>query len=118
MWLLTMHVDDAGGAKTVKDLMSPLEDTMEVLGIPHQEQRDGKGRKGAEPEQDEHDLSRLPGRDVTDQAHASETLSNLRAQFQNVSSLLRDSHACSWVSHPRFCRGSQGLVECQLVPWH
>ena len=90
--------------KTVNSLMSRLEGTMEVLGVPSDKPQDLKDMNGAEPEQKEHDLSRLPGHELADQAHASETLSNLRAQFQNVSSLLRDSHACSWVSHARLHR--------------
>ena len=107
-----------GWAKTVDNLMSRFEDTMKVLGIPSRELRDKEDPKISEPEQEERAPGGLPGRDLTDQAHASETLSKLRAQFQDVSCLLHESHPCSWVDHPRFCRGSQGLVECQVLPCH
>ena len=81
-----------GWAKTVNNLMGRLEDTMQVLGIPDHEPQDPEVPKRSEPEQDQHDLNGLPGHDLIGQArtrfkrvHASETLSKLRAQFQNVS---------------------------------
>ncbi len=95
-----------GWAQTVNNLMSRFEDTMEVLGIPNHEPRTGEDSKGPEPEQNGHDvdLVGLPGRQVTDQARASETLSKIRAHFQNVSCLLHESHGCSWGSHTCFQR--------------
>ena len=67
---------------------------MKMLGIPDHKLNDPEDPKRAQPEQDQHDLIRLPGQDLTDQTrarfrrlHASETLSKLRAQFQNVSCL-------------------------------
>ena len=79
-----------GWATTVKNLMRGSEDTMEVLGIPKHHKRDRKGRKGAQPEQKEPDVSRLPGHELADWAHASEVLRKIKAQFQNVSCLLRE----------------------------
>ena len=81
----------------MNNLMSRFEDTMEVLGIPNHEPRTGEDAKGPEPEQNGHDMDLigLPGRQVTDQARASETLSKIRAHFQNVSCLLHASHGCS-----------------------
>ena len=83
-----------GWAKTVNILMSRLEDTMKMLGIPDHKLDDQEDPKRSQPEQHQHDLISLPGHDLTDQArarfrrmHASETLSKLRAQFQNVSCL-------------------------------
>lgn len=95
-----------GWAQTVNNLMSRFENTMEVLGIPNHEPRTGEDSKGPEPEQNGHDvdLVGLPGRQVTDQARASETLSKIRAHFQNVSCLLHESHGCSWGSHTCFQR--------------
>ena len=88
---------------------------MKVLGIPNLRLQDGEDLKGTDPEQNEPSLSGLPGRKVTDQAHASEMLSKIREQFQNVSCPLHESHACYWVSHA--CRSSQGFVECSLMPY-
>ena len=54
---------------------------MKVLGTPDHQAQDGQGRKDSEPEQNEHTLIGLPGRELADQAHASETLSILKANF-------------------------------------
>ena len=96
-----------GWAQTVNNLMSRFEDTMDVLGT--HELREGEDPKGSEPEQSEHDLIGLPGRQVTDEAHASETLSQIRAHFQSVSCPLNESPACSWGSQALLLQGQPGL---------
>ena len=97
-------------AQTVHNLMISFEDTMKVLGLSDHALREGKDPRTSEPEQDKRDVTGLPGRQATDQTHDSEALSNLRAQFQNVSCHLHESHACPYESHACCCRGSQGLV--------
>ena len=84
-----------------------FEKTMEVLGIPNHGLRDGKDPKGSEPEQKEHNLTGLPGRGFTDQAHAAEMLSKLRAQLQNVSQFLQQRLACSCVHHACFAEAAR-----------
>ncbi len=73
-------------AQTVNNLMSCFQDTMKVLGLPDHDLHQGKDPKASEPEQNKHDVIGLPGGQVTDQTHASETLSKIKAQFHNVSS--------------------------------
>ena len=72
-------------AQTVNNLMSCFEDTMKVLGLSDHKLRKEKDPRPSEPEQNKHDVLGLPDRQVTDQAHASETLSKIKAQFHNVS---------------------------------
>ena len=87
--------------------MSRLENNMEVLGIPNHEQHGGRDPKHSEAEQNKHDLSRLPGLQVADYAYFSEALSEFRAQFQTVSCLLHESHACSWLYHACFAEAAR-----------
>ena len=86
-------------AQTVHHLMSCFEDTMEVLSLSDHKSLEGKDPRTSEPEQSKHHAIGLPSRQVTDQTHASESLSNLRAQFQNVSCHLHESLTCSCGSH-------------------
>ena len=72
-----------------------LYNIMQVLGIPNYKLQDEDDPEGSAPEHKEHTLSGLPGHDITDQAHASKTLSKLRANFQSVSYPLHERLACS-----------------------
>ena len=83
-----------GWATTFNNLMSRLEDTMKMLCIPDHELHNPEDPKLSGPEQKQRDLIGLPEHDLTDQAQASETLSKLRVQFQNVGCLcMRDMPA-------------------------
>ena len=66
-----------GWAQTVNNLMSRFEDTMEVLGIPDHQVRDGEDPRGAEPKRDEHNLIVPPAHNDTHEADASERSASL-----------------------------------------
>ena len=98
--------------------MSCFEDTKEALGLPNHKLHVAKDPEGSEPEHNQRDVIGLPGRQVNDPTCDLETLRKIKAHFQNVSCLLHECPACLWLSHASYCRGSQGLMECQLAPCH
>ena len=98
------QINRAGVDQDSKQPDESLRGHHEGAGHPRHEVQDKQDLKGSEAEHKEHDLIGLPGHELADQAQASETLSKIRAHFQNVSCLLHESHGCSWGSHTCFQR--------------
>lgn len=93
------HINRAGVDQDSKQPDESLRGHHEGAGHPRHEVQDKQDLKGSEAEHKEHDLIGLPGRELADQAQASETLSKIRAQFQNVSCHLQE--LCLLVYKPR-----------------